>query len=188
MPERANSAVRAIPANATHRVLSVPRLHSRIARCHLRRRLKPTLPDTAFKWHRHSCLCAFVTLQPFRTWLAHDIALRELKRTGVIFRCRLTGESLPLKPARMAPRRQVLSPGTACRAPTDTSRHQKPCPSKLFRLCPSPPLAPGSRCSIPPTFRPACRPIAPTWNFFPAACARARASSRNSRCSRARPT
>ena len=71
--------------------------------------------------------------------------------------------------------------------PLLTPRPQKPCPSKLFRLYPSPPSAPGSRCSIHPTCRRACRPIAPTWNFSPAACARARASSRNSRRSRARP-
>src|SRR5579864_1497125 len=38
--------------------------------------------ETASQWHRHSCLCAFVTSQSFRSWLPHDIAPDERKRTG----------------------------------------------------------------------------------------------------------
>jgi hypothetical protein len=42
----------------------------------------PECNSIAFQWHRHSCLCAVAPPQSCRSWLSHDLAPTERKRTG----------------------------------------------------------------------------------------------------------
>ena len=95
-------------------------------------------------------------------------------------RGRISGSSPPARtpaPSPPTPSRSTES-SRSC-----SSRSPLPLPPmsiETFSPLPLTRSAPGSRCSIPRTCRRECRPISPTWNFFPGECARARASSRNS--------